>query len=45
MILGVVLAMVAEGLVLESYGVIGLAVFFFVGNSIYFMFSEEPNLK
>jgi protein-S-isoprenylcysteine O-methyltransferase Ste14 len=45
MILGVVLVMVSEGLIFGSTGILALALVFFVGNSIYFIFSEEPKLE
>ena len=45
MILGVVLVMVGEGLVLGSFGVLAVALVFFIGNTVYFIFSEEPKLE
>ncbi len=45
MILGVVLMMVSEGLILESCGILALALVFFVVNTVYFIFSEEPGLE
>ena len=44
MILGVILVMAAEGLILESYGILGMALLFFLGNTVYFILSEEPHL-
>jgi protein-S-isoprenylcysteine O-methyltransferase Ste14 len=45
MISGVVGVMLAEGLVLGSPGLLLLALVFFLGNTIYFIFSEEPKLE
>ena len=45
MILGVALVMVSEGLILASTGVLILALVFFVGNTLYFILSEEPKLE
>ncbi len=45
MILGVVLVLVSEGLILESYGILVLALVFFLVNTVYFIFSEEPKLQ
>ena len=45
MILGVVLVMVSEGLILASTGILVLALVFFIGNTIYFILSEEPKLE
>ncbi|MCB2214244.1 isoprenylcysteine carboxylmethyltransferase family protein [bacterium] len=44
MILGVVLVMTAEGLILESFAILGLALIFFAGNTVYFILREEPEL-
>lgn len=45
MILGVVLVMVGEGLVLGSPGILAVALIFFIGNTVYFILSEEPKLE
>ena len=45
MILGVVGVMLAEGLLLSSPGILLLALVFFLGNTVYFIFSEEPKLE
>ena len=45
MILGVVLVMTGEGLVLGSFGILAAALVFFIGNTIYFIFVEEPRLE
>ena len=45
MILGVVLVIVSEGLLLGSNGILLLALVFFLGNTIYFIFVEEPRLE
>jgi protein-S-isoprenylcysteine O-methyltransferase Ste14 len=45
MILGVVLVMVSEGLILESFGILALALIFFLGNNLYFILFEEPKLE
>ncbi|QRN82911.1 isoprenylcysteine carboxylmethyltransferase family protein [Chloroflexota bacterium] len=45
MILGVVLVMVSEGLLLGSNGIFILALVFFLGNTLYFILSEEPKLE
>lgn len=45
MILGVILVMVGEGLLLGSTGILILALVFFVVNTIYFIYSEEPKLE
>ncbi len=45
MILGVVMVMVGEGLLLGSTGILILALVFFLGNTIYFILSEEPKLE
>jgi protein-S-isoprenylcysteine O-methyltransferase Ste14 len=44
MILGVVLVMLSEGLILESVGTLCLALIFFLGNTLYFILREEPEL-
>ena len=45
MILGVVLVMVSEGLLLGSNGILILALVFFLVNTVYFIYSEEPKLE
>ena len=45
MILGVVLVMLSEGLILASTGILALALVFFIGNTVYFILSEEPKLE
>ena len=45
MILGVVLVMVSEGLLLGSKGILLLALVFFLVNTLYFIFIEEPKLE
>ena len=45
MILGVVLVMIGEGFLFGSKGILILALIFFIGNTIYFIFSEEPKLE
>jgi protein-S-isoprenylcysteine O-methyltransferase Ste14 len=45
MISGVVGVMLAEGLLLGSPGILLLALVFFLGNTVYFIFSEEPKLE
>ena len=45
MILGVVLVVTSEGLLLGSRGILILALIFFLGNTVYFIFSEEPKLE
>ncbi len=45
MILGVLLVMVSEGLLLGSKGIFILALVFFLGNTLYFILSEEPKLE
>jgi len=45
MILGVVLVMVGEGLLLGSTRILALALVFFIGNTVYFILSEEPKLE
>ena len=45
MILGVITIAVGESLVLSSWPIFGFAVFAFVFNTVYFMFSEERGLE
>ena len=45
MILSVLLLLVGESLLFASYGISALAILFFVINSIYFVYSEEPGLE
>jgi len=45
MILGVVLVMISEGLLLGSNGILILALVFFLVNTVYFIYSEEPKLE
>ena len=45
MISGVVGMILAEGLLLGSPGILLLALAFFLGNTVYFIFSEEPKLE
>jgi len=45
MILGVILLLVGEALVLMSYGIAILATAFFLLNTVYFIYFEEPSLE
>jgi protein-S-isoprenylcysteine O-methyltransferase Ste14 len=45
MILSVLLLLVGEFLLFASYGISALAILFFVINSIYFVYSEEPGVE
>ncbi len=45
MILGVITVVVGESLALSSLAIFGFAVFVFVLNTVYFIFSEEPGLE
>ncbi len=45
MILGVILVMISEGLLLGSNSILILALAFFLINTVYFIFSEEPKLE
>jgi len=45
MILGVLLVQAGEALAFASYGLALLALLFFVVNTVYFVFSEEPGLE
>ena len=45
MILGVVLLLIGEALVLASYGIAILALAFFILNTVYFIYFEEPHLE
>jgi protein-S-isoprenylcysteine O-methyltransferase Ste14 len=44
MILSVIIIVIGEALLFASYGIALLAIFFFVLNTVYFIFSEEPGL-
>lgn len=45
MILGVIILLLGEALMLSSYGIAILAGVFFIGNTAYFSFVEEPSLE
>jgi protein-S-isoprenylcysteine O-methyltransferase Ste14 len=45
MILGVIILLLGEAVVLSSYGIAILAGVFFIGNTAYFIFFEEPSLE
>ncbi len=45
MILGVVILLIGEALILSSLGIAILAVVFFFGNTLYFIYFEEPKLE
>jgi protein-S-isoprenylcysteine O-methyltransferase Ste14 len=45
MILGVVMLQVGEAILFNSNGIAALAALFFVGNTIYFKYVEEPTLE
>ncbi len=45
MLSGVILFLVAEAILLHSLPVFGWAIAFFVINTVYFMYSEEPHLQ
>ena len=45
MILGVIILLFGEAVVLSSYGIAILAGVFFIGNTAYFIFFEEPCLE
>ena len=45
MILSVLFLLVGEAIFFASYGIAALAILFFVINSIYFVYSEEPGLE
>jgi len=45
MILGVILLLVGEALVLSSYGIAIMAIIFFILNTVYFIYFEEPHLE
>ena len=45
MIMGVIILMLGEALALSSYGIAILAGVFFIGNTAYFIFFEEPSLE
>ncbi len=45
MILGVITNVVGEALAVSSLPIFGFAIFAFVLNTVYFMFSEEPGLE
>ena len=45
MILGVITVVVGEALAVSSLPIFGFALFAFVLNTVYFMFSEEPGLE
>ena len=45
MILGVIILLFGEAMVLSSYGIAILAGVFFIGNTAYFIFFEEPSLE
>ena len=45
MILGVILLLLGEALILSSYGIAILALAFFILNTIYFIYVEEPRLE
>jgi protein-S-isoprenylcysteine O-methyltransferase Ste14 len=45
MILGVIILLLGEALMLSSYGIAILAGMFFIGNTAYFIFFEEPSLE
>ena len=44
-ILSVIILLAGEALFFGSYGIAVLAILFFVINSLYFIFSEEPGLE
>ncbi len=45
MIIGVIVVAVGESLALSSWAIFGFAVFAFVLNTVYFIYSEEPGLE
>jgi protein-S-isoprenylcysteine O-methyltransferase Ste14 len=45
MILSVIIMVVGEAVLFDSYGIAVLAIFFYALNTIYFIFSEEPSLE
>lgn len=45
MISGIIFVLLGESVLFTSIGILGLAVFFFVSNHFYFLYSEEPDLE
>ncbi len=45
MILSVIILQMGEAVLFASYGIALLAIFFFVLNTLYFIYSEEPGLE
>jgi protein-S-isoprenylcysteine O-methyltransferase Ste14 len=45
MILGVIILLIGEALILSSWGIAILAGAFFIGNTAYFIYFEEPGLE
>jgi protein-S-isoprenylcysteine O-methyltransferase Ste14 len=45
MILSVIIMVIGEAMLFESFWIALLAILFFVINTIYFIFSEEPGLE
>ncbi len=45
MISGIIFVLLGESLLFMSVGILGWAIFFFISNHFYFIYSEEPDLE